>query len=273
MRPTVDFATPEDVPLSFELAGPGSRILAALLDQLLILTIEIGLVTAAVLVGVLGEWITEADVQRVADDLTAGGGPTAYLVAISFVAAFVVNFGYYVLLEMVTNGQTVGKRVLKIRVIRDGGYGLTLTASLIRNLARMVDMIPQTYLVGMIAMIAHRQEKRFGDMMAGTVVVRERQRSSAGLPFGDQRYSTLAERRFHLDRKALEGLDEEHEQVLALFFSRSRLDSAAERRTIHGLSHGFAVRMQPPPVFEGDRDRLLFLKEVYLALRERREIG
>ncbi len=273
MRPTVDFATPEDVPLSFELAGPGSRILAGLLDQMIVLSIEIGLLFAALLFGVLGEWINETDIQSAADELSRGGGPTAYLFAISLVAGFVVNFGYYVVLEMVTNGQTIGKRALGIRVIRDGGYGLTLTASLLRNLARLVDMLPQTYLVGMVVMIAHRKEKRLGDMMAGTVVVRERPRSSAGLPFGDQRYSTLTERRFHLDRDAIEGFDEEHEQVLAQFFGRPRLDPFQERRTIHGLSHGLAVRMRPPPVFEGDRDRLLFLKEVYLALRERREIG
>ena len=273
MRPTVDFATPEDVPLSFELAGAGSRILAGLLDQMIILSIELGLFMAALLLGVLSKWISEADIQNVADDLSRGGGPTAYLFAISIVAGFVVNFGYYVVLEMATNGQTVGKRALGIRVIRDGGFGLTLTSSLLRNLARLVDMLPQTYLVGMIVMIAHRQEKRLGDMMAGTVVVRERPRSSAGLPFGDQRYSTLTERRFHLDRKALEVFDEEHEQVLAQFFGRSRLDPMQERRTIHGLSQGLAVRMQPPPVFEGDRDRLVFLKEIYLALRERREIG
>ena len=61
--------------------------------------------------------------------------------------------------------------------------------------------------------------------------------------------------------------------MLALFFSRSRLDPEHERRTIHGLSLGFAGRMATPPVFEGDRDRLLFLKELYLALRERREIS
>ncbi|MDP7111363.1 MAG: RDD family protein [Myxococcota bacterium] len=273
IRPTVDFATPEDVPLSFELAGVGSRILAALLDQLIILTVEIGLLLAALLAGVLGEWISEADIQQVADELSAGGGPTGYLIAISMAAGFVVNFGYYVLLEMVTNGQTLGKRVLGIRVIRDGGYGLTLTASLLRNLARMVDMLPNTYLVGMIVMITHRQEKRLGDMMAGTVVVRERSRSSQGRPFGDQRYSTLTERRFHLDREALASFGEEHEAVLAQFFTRPRLDPQHERRTIWGLSQGFMARMPQAPLFEGDRDRLLFLKELYLALRERREIG
>jgi uncharacterized RDD family membrane protein YckC len=273
MRPTVDFATPEDVPLSFELAGVGSRILAALLDQLIIVTIEIGLLLAALLAGVLGEVISEADIQRAADELSTGGGPTGYLIAISLAAGFVVNFGYYVLLEMVTNGQTLGKRLLGIRVIRDGGYGLTLTASLLRNLARMVDMLPNTYLVGMIVMIAHRQEKRLGDMMAGTVVVRERPRSSQGRPFGDQRYSNLTERRFHLDREAMAAFGEEHEGVLAQFFTRPRLDPEHERRTIYGLSQGFGAHMPQPPLFEGDRDRLLFLKELYLALRERREIG
>ena len=272
MRPTVDFATPEDVPLSFELAGVGARVLAGLLDQAIIITIEIGLFLIALLAGVLGEMISETDIQDFAERISQGG-PSGFVIAISILVGFVVNFGYYVLLEMVTNGQTVGKRALGIRVIRDGGYGLTLTASLLRNLGRLVDMIPNTYLVGMIVMIAHRQEKRLGDLLAGTVVVRERPRSAAGLPFGDQRYSTLTERRFHLDRSALEDLGEDQEQVLVQFFTRSRLPTEHERRTVHALSDGIASHLPEPPTFEGERDRLLLLKEVYLALRERREIG
>ena len=268
----VAFATPEDVPLSFELAGVGTRILAALVDQLIIIVLEAGLLMFALVLGILAEWITEPQVEQWSQQIQTGG-PTLTLLGISLIAAFVVNFGYYVVMEMTTNGQTVGKRMLGIRTIRDGGYGLTFNASLLRNLARLVDMLPNTYFVGIVTMVVHGQEKRLGDMLAGTVVVRERARPSAGIPFGDQRYSTLAERRYHLDRAALEPLDEQHERVLRQFFSRGRLVAAEERRLVLGLSDGIAGKMATPPVFESDRDRLLFLREVYLALRERRELG
>ena len=271
-RPTVDFATPEDVPLQFELAGPGSRILAGLLDQVLIVIIEAGMLMTALVVGIIAQKINEAQVEDWAEQMQTSG-PTLTMLGISLVAAFVVNFGYYVLLEMTSNGQTVGKRILGLRTIRDGGFSITLTASLLRNLARLVDMFPNTYFVGVVTMVAHRQEKRLGDMLAGTVVVRERRRSDAGLPFGDQRYSTLTERRYHLDRVALADLDEEAEQVIVQFFSRPRLSRADEKRVVESLSDGIAARLPEAPAFETHRDRLLFMKEVYLALRERREMG
>jgi len=260
------------VPLSFELAGPGSRILAALLDQLIIGTILFGIYAVAMFVAFLGEWITENQVTQFAEDVQSGQWSMAVM-GVLVLAAFVVSFGYYVVMEMTTNGQTVGKRVMGLRVIRDGGYGLTLTGSLLRNLGRLVDMLPGTYLAGMAAMVIHRQEKRLGDMLAGTVVVRERRRASAGLPFGDQRYSTLAERRYRLDRAAIADLGEEHEQVLVQFFTRPRLPREQEIRIVWELSEGFAAKLQTPVTFESERDRLLLLKELYLALRERRELG
>jgi len=260
------------VPLSFELAGAGSRILAALIDQLIIGTILFGLYAVAMFIAFLGEWITETQITQFAEDIQTGQWSAAVW-GLMMLAAFVVNFGYYVVMEMATNGQTVGKRALGLRVIRDGGYGLTLTGSLLRNLGRMVDMLPGTYLAGMVMMVVHRQEKRLGDLLAGTVVVRERRRGAAGLPFGDQRFSTLPERRYRLDRAAIQNLGEEHEQVLLQFFTRPRLPHDQEVRIVSQLTAGYAARLTIPVEFHSERDRLLLLKELYLALRERRELG
>jgi uncharacterized RDD family membrane protein YckC len=272
MQPTVDFATPEDVPLSFELAGPGARILAALIDQFVILSLQVALAFVALAISVATDRVTEAMISDWAGELqTQGPGLVVY--AIYLVAAFVVNFGYYIISEMAGNGQTLGKRVLRIRVIRDGGYSLTLTASLLRNLGRIIDMVPYTYFVGLASMFISRREKRLGDLLAGTIVVREHLSDGTGLPFGQQRFSTLRERRFHLDRQALAGLDQEHERVLGQFFSRSRLGRAEEQQVVRALSNGIAGHLPVPPALSDHRDRLLFLKEVYLALRERREMG
>lgn len=272
MQPTVDFATPEDVPLSFELAGPGSRILAALIDQLIISFVQMGLLAVALFVGALAGEINEAMLEDTVTQMQLNG-PTMFMVGVWLVATFVLNFGYYIVCEMATNGQTPGKRALKIRVIRDGGYPLTLTASFLRNLGRVADMLPSMYQVGLAAMIISRKEKRLGDMMAGTLVVKENRLRPDGLPFGDTRYSTLAERRFHLDRQALAQLGEEQERVLETFFSRSRLEPEQELRTVHALSEGFARHLPTHPGFVDHQDRLVFLREIYLALRERRELG
>jgi hypothetical protein len=78
------------------------------------------------------------------------------------------------LFEAFWNGQTPGKRLLKIRVIKDSGRQITLFEALARNLLRVVDMLPSFYLIGVITMLCNREQKRLGDLVAGTIVVHER---------------------------------------------------------------------------------------------------
>src|SRR5215207_8538857 len=100
--------------------------------------------------------------------------------AILLLAQFSLLWGYYVLFEGLMDGQTPGKRIHRIRVVREGGYSVTFGASAVRNLIRVLDMQPLfLYLVGMISVIATRRGRRLGDIVAGTIVVREDARSAA----------------------------------------------------------------------------------------------
>ena len=83
-------------------------------------------------------------------------------------------WGYFTLFEAFWNGQTPGKKLFKIRVIQDSGRQITFFEAMIRNLIRVIDMLPSFYLVGVIAMICNRGHKRLGDLAAGTLVVHER---------------------------------------------------------------------------------------------------
>jgi hypothetical protein len=87
---------------------------------------------------------------------------------------FLLYWGYYSLFEAFWNGQTPGKRLLKIRVIKDSGRQITLFEALARNLIRVIDMLPSFYLVGVITMLCNKEQKRLGDLVAGTIVVHER---------------------------------------------------------------------------------------------------
>jgi hypothetical protein len=87
---------------------------------------------------------------------------------------FLLYWGYYSLFETFWNGQTPGKRLLKIRVIKDSGRQITLFEALARNLIRVIDLLPGFYLVGVITMLCNREQKRLGDLVAGTIVVHER---------------------------------------------------------------------------------------------------
>lgn len=167
----VDVETPEQVVFSYTIAGIGSRAAAALLDYLLIGVLWVGLLLSFA-----------PFVRRVAS--------APWVLAILTVFAFVLFWGYYVLFEGLWDGQTPGKRQFGLRVVRDGGYSITFGASAVRNLVRVIDLIPGTYGIGLISVAVSPTGKRLGDYAAGTMVVRERAViASAGAPpvVGDAR--------------------------------------------------------------------------------------
>jgi hypothetical protein len=96
------------------------------------------------------------------------------VIALFGLIGFVLYSGYYVLFEMLWNGQSPGKRWVGIRVIRRDGTPVTLSESLVRNLARLVDFLPVAYGVGIISMFLDQQSRRLGDLAAGTLVVHDR---------------------------------------------------------------------------------------------------
>jgi uncharacterized membrane protein SpoIIM required for sporulation/uncharacterized RDD family membrane protein YckC len=103
-----------------------------------------------------------------------GSASEAWALAIVVLGQFFILWGYYVLWEGLADGQTPGKRYMRLRVVSDGGYSVTFAGSAIRNLVRIVDMQPVfTYGVGIASIVLTKQGKRLGDLAAGTLVVRE----------------------------------------------------------------------------------------------------
>jgi uncharacterized RDD family membrane protein YckC len=151
VQETLRISTPEGVSLELPLAGLGSRFVALLVDVLLQ-----GLVFAALIV-----------VLVVAN---AGGYAAGAIVA---VAVFAILFAYPVAFELGAAGRTPGKRWSGLRVVCDDGSPITFRGSALRNILRLVDILPAMYLVGAIAIFATRNNQRLGDLAAGTLVVRE----------------------------------------------------------------------------------------------------
>jgi uncharacterized RDD family membrane protein YckC len=158
--------TPELVELRFPVAGIGSRFLAQLADVLLIagFYILLGIVIA---------------IAASAAPASTGSAPETSTAVKWFIAGMIfVNFmliwGYFSLFEGLWHGQTPGKRWMKLRVIKDSGRAITLFEAMARNLLRVVDAFPSMYLVGVIAILCNKSQKRLGDMVAGTIVVHER---------------------------------------------------------------------------------------------------
>ncbi len=152
--------TPEQIPLEFSLAGVGSRALAMMLDGLIVVLIFVFLlIIGAFLIGGLGLFSSSA---------------SNWAAAIFGLLFFLLNWGYFAISEILMKGQTFGKRQLNLRVIKDSGAPIGAYEAIGRNLLRAVDWLPVFYGVGIVAALLNKQNKRLGDMVAGTVVVHER---------------------------------------------------------------------------------------------------
>ena len=147
--------TPEQIDISFQKAGIGSRFYAALLDTLLLL-----------LIAFIGFYVNRRFISELGE--TLGN----WLGALGGIIVFALSWGYYMVFEVTTNGQSPGKRALGLRVIKDGGYPIGFADSAIRNLVRVVDFLPFFYGAGLMTMLITRNWKRLGDLAAGTLVVK-----------------------------------------------------------------------------------------------------
>ena len=164
--------TPESVEFVYELGGLGSRMIAAAIDHLIVLT------------GLLALWVGGCFLAGFAS-LFVGA-----VVAVAIAGTFVLYFGYFAYFEWKWNGQTPGKRMMDLRVIDDRGMSVDAFQSLTRNLFRIVDMMPFLfaldfisigfYGLGGIAAWLSPQQKRLGDWAAGTLVIRTQKRVMPG---------------------------------------------------------------------------------------------
>ncbi len=166
MDRTIDVRTPESIAFSYELAGLGSRFLALAVDQAIQLATLLAIFAGIILAGTR---VTGRQTQAVMSEKAA----ESVAIAIIVVIVFAVLFGYFIVFEAVWNGQTPGKKLLGIRVVRDGGYPIDFGASLIRNLIRVGEQLIGYYIFAAVSAVISPENKRLGDLAAGTIVVRD----------------------------------------------------------------------------------------------------
>lgn len=163
--------TPERVPLEFSLASIGNRFLAVAVDHLIQFL-------AIVIVGIVFIVIAGAGDSIFSDEPGDLSGLSGWVFAALIIALFALFAGYFAFFEWWWEGQTPGKRLMKLRVIREDGRPLTLWESIARNLLRIFDALPgvivPVYSIGLIVVFLNSRDQRVGDLFAGTVVIRER---------------------------------------------------------------------------------------------------
>ena len=161
---TLVIETPERVPLHFALASIGNRFIACAIDHTIQLVALITLVIVFMLI---------RDFSDVGSRLISA---PKWVVALLLILVFLLMSGYFVIFEWMWNGQTPGKRWLKLRVIREDGRPISFFEAAVRNLLRNFDIMPSPfYSIGLISVFATERDQRVGDLVAGTVVVRERE--------------------------------------------------------------------------------------------------
>jgi uncharacterized RDD family membrane protein YckC len=156
--------TPEQISLEFPLAGIGSRFMAIAVDTLLQILLFIlaifalaGLAKYAPALPMRLAWL-----------------PRVWLPALLIIGIFCLYWGYFAFFEIIWKGQTPGKRIAGIRVIKNSGRALNVYEVIGRNLLRAIDSLPTLYIVGIISMMISRQNQRLGDLLVGSIVVHDK---------------------------------------------------------------------------------------------------
>ena len=147
---TLRIRTPEGVIFALQLAGPFPRFLAWSIDMVTIAVMS-SLVNS--ILGIIGV---------ISSDLA---------MAFSVLGTFVISIGYGILMEWRWQGQTIGKRLMKLRVLDSQGLNLQFSQVVIRNLLRFADALPMFYMAGGLTCLLTRHSQRLGDIAANTIVV------------------------------------------------------------------------------------------------------
>jgi uncharacterized RDD family membrane protein YckC len=218
--------TPEQVHLEFTVAGIGSRFLALLIDSLIQLVIFVILI-------ILTAVAFSFSIEKL-------GSYSGWVIAILTLAYFCLYWGYFAAFEVLWKGQTPGKRVAGIRVIKDSGRPVNVFEAITRNVLRAVDGL-LAYGVGVVTMLLNSKNRRLGDFVAGTLVVHESSAREAELFFNTPAQSGSV---FH----QAAALTLQEVELMETFLAR-RLDIPPEVRRVNAarIANMVATRLGIPP--------------------------
>lgn len=230
-KETFTIRTPEQVDFQYVLAGLGSRSAAFLVDT--VIRAVFG-VSVFVLVILFSKWLPDLDPTGLMDALSK-----TWIAALGVLTYGLIDLGYFLLFEAFWSGQTPGKRMQGLRVIRQNGQPIGWLESAVRNILRAVDILAGVYPLGLIVVFLSRSNQRIGDYAAGTVVIVERRRNVArdrtrlrrdehgSEPDIEFHISQLEPEQYRILRSFLqrrEEMDEAHRRKLARLLARRLMD-------------------------------------------------
>ncbi len=261
----VEFETPENVRVSYQTAGLGSRFIAWFVDSIILGVVLFVLFIVLILAGAGSEEVL-GDLGRSLRNTQPGRPPELpfYFWGIAVLVLGLGGFVYYGLSELLMHGRTIGKRQLSIRVVKADGFSLDVTSVLLRNVFRVVDHIPVLWIVPFLA----KNSQRLGDMVAGTVVVKEEPPTMSGLRERLLR-RPASESMFRFDGATLERARASDVEAVEQILDRLReIGPQIRTKLLEGACVPLAKRLKLEPPEPAQRRRFL---EDFLAAEYRRQ--
>jgi uncharacterized RDD family membrane protein YckC len=270
LRDQLSIETPELVGIEFPLAGIGSRCVALLVDSFVqVFLFVVFLIVTTSIFSALPRTATVAHPTQPAD-------PAKWAIALMILIPFLLQWGYFALFEAFWNGQTPGKRLLRLRVIQQSGRPIGLFESMGRNLIRIIDILPGFYLIGAVCIFATRRQQRLGDMVAGTLVVHSVPTQTSILPAGTRTFTAASleplpqpvlRRTLELPADGVARLSPADLQLMENFLVR-RLDLPLDVRA--SLAERLAARMKEKSMLEmpSGTSNETFLEALVVGLRD-----
>ena len=256
------FETPENVEVRYDVAGLGTRFVAWFVDQIIVWFVTILLFVALILVGasfdsVLGEYAPsdDSDENRI----------VWYMAGIMALVWGFGSFLYFGGCELFWRGQTPGKRLSNIRVVKADGFQLDAAGVVLRNLFRVLDQLPPMWIIPFVS----QRNQRAGDMVAGTLVVADAPPELSPVrTLLSQR--TAAEAEFRFDQSMLKRLSGEDFVAIERFLDRwIDVNPADQERLLAAYTTQIAKKLgiEAPKV----EQRLRFLEDLFAAELRRRD--
>jgi uncharacterized RDD family membrane protein YckC len=262
----IHFETPENIRISYRAAGPGTRFVAWVVDNILlwiltlIVAIPVLLVFGAAIEVFARDWLRKGNV--------AEDHPALFLFGLFWVLFSLSGFLYFGLCELLFRGQTIGKRQMGIRVVKSDGFALDPVSILVRTLFRVVDHLPPLWAVPLFS----QRSQRLGDLVAGTVVVADEPAAFTGVhELANRKY---ADCRFHFDVTTLSRARRQDLEAVERVLERWETLSPADRESLlDRLVAPLAARLQVDSPQAADRRQ--FLEDLLSAeyRRQFRKLG
>ncbi len=227
--------TPENIAIEYELAGLGTRAAAYLIDSLLKLLVWLGIGLVGLVLSVIASLAGWHGFSKLVETFAD------FLKAAYIIIGFLIFWGYGILYEINWNGQTPGKRQLGLRVMREGGYPVNVFGVVIRNLLWVVDFLPMMFFAGMVSILATRDYQRIGDLVGGTLVVKQRPSHSLE---GLLRVAHITPE--HLNKEALEQIMTQAETLTPDEYRAVRHFTERRRQLTFDSQQAAAVKIAVP---------------------------